>query len=290
MTTQPTVRLPPIAFLGAGSMARSIIAGLRRPGVSIEGDIRTTNRSARTAAELAGVDGLVARATETDPHANISAVNGAGIVVIAVKPALVLDLVQEIAGALDPGTVVVSVAPGVALSAIESMLPDSIAAIRAMPNTAASVGHSVTGLSEGARTLDGDPLALIVSLFETSGDVLIVPESQLDALSTISGSGPAYVFLLIEHLTAAAIDKGFTPQEAAVMARGTFRGASEMLATSGKDPAALRGEVTSPNGTTERAIAVLLDAQLKEVFDRATDAALARARELATRDTRRMVT
>ena len=120
-----------------------------------------------------------------------------------------------------------------------------------------------------------------MSLFETVGQVLVVPESQLDPLSTISGSGPAYVFYLIEQLTAAAVDKGFTPEQAAVMVQGTFRGASELLASSGEDPAELRRRVTSPKGTTERAIAVLEASDLKQVFDAATDAALARARELA---------
>jgi pyrroline-5-carboxylate reductase len=113
------------------------------------------------------------------------------------------------------------------------------------------------------------------------GEVLVVPESQLDPLSTISGSGPAYVFYLIEQLTAAAIDKGFTPEQAKLMVQGTFRGASELLASSGDEPAELRRRVTSPKGITERAIAVLEEANLKQVFDRATDAALARAREMA---------
>ena len=118
-------------------------------------------------------------------------------------------------------------------------------------------------------------------LFETVGDVIVVPEEQIDALSTISGSGPAYVFYLIEQLTATAVDKGFTPEQAALMVEGTFRGASELLAASDVGPAELRRRVTSPKGTTERAIAVLEEAHLAEVFDRATDAALARARELA---------
>jgi pyrroline-5-carboxylate reductase len=108
-----------------------------------------------------------------------------------------------------------------------------------------------------------------------------VPEEKLDALSTISGSGPAYVFYLIEQLTAAAIDKGFTPQEAATMVNGTFLGASTLLAASELSPTELRRQVTSPHGTTERAVWELEKADLKGVFDRATDAALARARELA---------
>lgn len=279
MSAAAPVRLPPIAFLGAGSMARAIIAGLLQPGVVVDG-IRTTNRTAAKAAELAGLDGVEAHATETDAAANLAAVAGAKLVVVAVKPAMVPDLLREIAGDLEPGTIVVSVAAGVTVATFESLLPESVAVIRSMPNTPAVVGRAVTGIAAGTRSTDAD-LALAVALFETVGDVIVVPEEQIDPLSTISGSGPAYVFYLIEQFTATAIDKGFTPEQAALMVRGTFRGASELLATSGEEPAELRRRVTSPKGTTERAIAVLEDAALKQTFDRATDAALARARELA---------
>ncbi len=280
MSVDVPVRLPAIAFLGAGSMARAILSGLLQPGVQIDGGIRTTNRTAEKAAELAGLEGVAAYATETDAAANLAAVAGAKLVVVAVKPAMVPELLREIAGDLEPGTVVVSVAAGVTVATFESLLPESVAVIRAMPNTPAVVGRAVTGIAAGTRSSDDD-LALAVALFETVGDVIVVPEEQIDALSTISGSGPAYVFYLIEQLTATAVDKGFTPEQAALMVQGTFRGASELLAASDDDPAELRRRVTSPKGTTERAIAVLEEAHLKEVFDRSTDAALARARELA---------
>ena len=116
---------------------------------------------------------------------------------------MVPDLLDEIADALEPGTIVVSVAAGVTVATFESLLPDSVAVIRTMPNTPAVVGRAVTGVSAGTRSSDAD-LALAVALFETVGEVLVVPESQLDALSTISGSGPAYVFLLIEEFTRTA--------------------------------------------------------------------------------------
>jgi len=280
MSADAPVKLPSIAFLGAGSMARAILAGLLQPGIEIDGGIRATNRSAERAEELAGLPGVTAYATDTDATANRSAVAGAKVVVVAVKPAMVPDLLREIADALEPGTVVVSVAAGVTVATFESLLPESVAVIRSMPNTPAVVGRAVTGVAAGTRSSDAD-LALAVALFETVGDVIVVPEEQIDALSTISGSGPAYVFFLIEQLTATAIAKGFTPEQAALMVEGTFRGASELLAASDDDPAELRRRVTSPKGTTERAIAVLEEARLQDVFDRATDAALARARELA---------
>ncbi|TFD41392.1 pyrroline-5-carboxylate reductase [Cryobacterium sp. TMT1-2-1] len=280
MTSPDSTTLPAIAFLGAGSMARAVLAGLLKPSVTVQGGIRATNRSTAKADELAGTEGVTAWATEVDPEANLKAVAGARIVVVAVKPAMVPGLLTEIAGSLEPGTLVISVAAGVTIATFESLLPESVHVIRSMPNTPAIVGQAVTGLSAGTRSTAED-LALATALFDTVGDVLVVPEGKLDALSTISGSGPAYVFYLIEQLTATAIDKGFTPEEAATMVNGTFLGASSLLAVSDKTPGELRRQVTSPNGTTERAVWELEKGGLKSLFDTATDAALARARELA---------
>ncbi len=279
MDDTQNVTLPTIAMLGAGSMGRAILSGLLAPGVEVAG-IRVTNRSEARAAELAGTPGVTAYATETQADANRLAVDGAQLVIVAVKPAMVRDLLAEIGASLAPGTVVVSVAAGVTAATMESLLPDSVSVVRAMPNTPAVVGQAVTGVSAGSRT-DPSDLDVVRALFETVGEVVEVPEAQLDALSTISGSGPAYVFLLIEALTEAAVQKGFTPEQAATLVNGTFLGASQLLVSSGEDPAELRRRVTSPNGTTERAISVLSDADLPALFTRATDAALARAQELA---------
>lgn len=280
MTSSTPVTLPTIAFLGAGSMARAVLAGLLKPGVEVTGGIRTTNRSSARAAELADTEGVTAFATDTDADANLHAIDGAQIVVVAVKPYMVPDLLAEIADHLAPGTLVISVCAGVTVATFESLLPASVHVIRSMPNTPAVVGMAVTGLSAGSRST-ADDLDLSRALFGTVGDVLVVPEEKLDALSTISGSGPAYVFFLIEQFTATAIDKGFTPEEAAVMVNGTFLGASALLAVSDKSPTELRRQVTSPGGTTEQAVSELQKVDFKAIFDTATDAALARARELA---------
>ncbi len=261
-------------------MARAVLAGLLKPTVTVDGGIRTTNRSTAKADELAGTAGVTAWATETEPNANRLAVKGAGIVIVAVKPAMVPDLLAEIADSLEPGTLVVSVAAGVTIATFETHLPEGVAVIRSMPNTPAVVGLAVTGLSAGTRST-AVQMELASALFETVGEVLVVPEDKIDALSTISGSGPAYVFYLIEQLTLTAIDKGFTPAEAATMVNGTFLGASALLAVSDLTPTELRRQVTSPKGTTERAVQQLETGDIKGLFDRATDAALARARELA---------
>lgn len=273
------VTLPAVAILGAGSMGGAILSGLLKPGVSVTGGIRVTNRTEAKAAGLR-TDGVASYSTETDPSANLAAVEGARLVLVAVKPAMIPDLLREIAGALEPEAIVVSVAAGVTTATMEALLPTGVSVLRAMPNTPAVVGRAVTGLSTGSRST-GEQLALASALFETVGTVVVVPEDRIDALSTISGSGPAYVFYLIEQFTRTAVDMGFSESEAATLVRTTFLGASELLAASGSAPEELRRQVTSPKGTTERAIAELEKADLKSVFDRATAAALARARELA---------
>jgi pyrroline-5-carboxylate reductase len=272
--------LPTIAFLGAGSMAGAILNGLLSPVVTVAGGIRVTSRTAEKAATFADVAPVTAYALESDPDANRAAVRGAKLVVLAVKPYLVPEVLAEVAGDLEQGAVVVSVAAGVTLATMEAAVPASVAVVRTMPNTPAQVGRGVTGVSAGSRA-SADDVALVRELFQTVGAVVEVPEAQLDALSTISGSGPAYVFLLIEELTKTAVAKGFAPEQAKLLVEQTFLGASELLAATGEDPAELRRRVTSPKGTTEKAIEVLQAAELSAVFDRATDAALARARELA---------
>jgi pyrroline-5-carboxylate reductase len=276
--------LPTTAILGAGSMGGAILQGLLRPDVSVDGGVRVTNRTEAKAGALRR-GAVTSLATETDAKANASAVVGARLVLIGVKPHLVVDLLREIGPVLDPGAVVVSLAAGVTTATMEAALPESVSVLRSMPNTPSHVGLGVTGLSAGSRSSDAD-LALARSLFEVVGDVVVVPESQIDALSTISGSGPAYVFYLIEQLQEAAVALGFTRAQAATMVQGTFRGASELLASTDvlpadAAPADLRRRVTSPGGTTERAVAELADGGLLELFERATQAALARNREIA---------
>ena len=273
--------LPALAVLGAGSMAGAIVTGLLESGLPLDGEVVLTNRSRTAAERWAGVAGVRALATEELAEANQLAVAGAGLVLVAVKPLMVPDVLAEIAPKLAPGTVVVSVAAGVTTATMEALLPETVAVVRTMPNTPTAVRRGVTGVAAGARASDAD-LAVVETLFSTIGSVLRVDERQIDALSTISGSGPAYVFYLIEQLEAAALALGFDAAQAALMVRDTFAGSLELLAASGQEPAELRRRVTSPNGTTERAIAAFDAAGLPQAFREAPNAALARARELAS--------
>ena len=270
--------LPPIAILGAGSMGGAILQGLLRSGQA--STVTVTNRT-RASARTVDLPGVTSIALEETPDGNVAAASEADIVLVGVKPVMVPDLLREIAPALRPGTVVVSLAAGVTIATFESIVGDAIPVVRSMPNTPAVVGKAVTGIAAGSTASEAD-LALVRRLFETCGAVIELPEDRIDALSTISGSGPAYVFLLIEELTEAARGKGFSEADARLMAEQTFIGAAALLEATGDDPVELRRRVTSPKGTTERAIAVLQGANLAGLFAEATDAALARARELAS--------
>lgn len=272
--------LPSLAFLGAGSMGGAILRGVLASGVAVDGGVTATNRSAEKAAAFADLDGVTSVALAERPDGNAEAVAAARIVLVGVKPAMVPDLLREIAPHLRSDSVVVSLAAGVTLQTFAEVLGDEARVLRAMPNTPSTVRKGVTGLAAGGAATAEDT-ALVRRLFETVGAVVEVPEEQIDALSTISGSGPAYVYLLIEEFTKAAQSMGFAGADARLLAEQTFVGAAALLDASGEDPAELRRRVTSPKGTTERAVAVLQGAQLDRTFTEAAEAALARARELA---------
>ena len=271
-----TETLPRIAILGTGSMGGAILTGLRQPGVSVEG-LRATTHSDASAAELRS-QGIEARGIEHDADANVWAVTDARLVLLGVKPAQIAGLLAEIAPSLHSEALVVSVAAGVTTEAMQAVVPNAV--VRAMPNTPALIGRGVTGISGGSRATTAH-LALADDLFRTVGTVVELPESQIDALSTISGSGPAYVFLLIEEFTRAAEAMGFDENVASLLVQQTVLGAALLLDSTGDEPAELRRRVTSPKGTTEQAIAVLQQADLAGLFTRATQAALQRARQLA---------
>ncbi|MGN7948627.1 pyrroline-5-carboxylate reductase [Microbacterium sp. 22215] len=274
------VSLPALAFLGAGSMGGAILRGVVASGIRVDGGITATNRTPEKAAAFADLDGVTSIALSEATDGNADAVSKARIVLVGVKPAMVPDLLREIAPHLADDAIVVSLAAGVTLQTFADNLGADVRVIRSMPNTPSTVGKGVTGLAAGAAA-SAEDLALVHSLFETVGAVVEVPESQIDALSTISGSGPAYVYLLIEELTKAAVGMGFSETDARTMVEQTFIGATALLDASGEEPSELRRRVTSPKGTTERAVAVLQEAHLERTFADAAAAALARAKELA---------
>jgi len=268
-----------VAILGCGSMGTAILAGMIQNGT--EGsNVRVTTKTVASAEELAKKYGVTAFATEYQPNANSLATEGAEVVLVAVKPAYVIEVLDQVKSVIADKASVISVAAGVQTKTMEEHLPESVSVIRAMPNTPALIGLGLTGISSGSR-VSAEQLSAAVALFEAVGKTLVIPEEQIDALSTISGSGPAYVFYFIEEFIKTALNHGFSQEDAYLMVSQTFLGASQLLVQSHGDPAELRRQVTSPNGTTMKAVAVLEEGNLHDLFFKATSAALARAKEIA---------
>ena len=267
-----------IAILGTGSMGKAILSGMLAAGTS-PANVRVTTNSKASADAISSNHGVQATALESDSAANSSAAKDADLVILAVKPNMILETLKEVAAVLKPDCLVVSVAAGITTAAMEEQLSGNEAVVRAMPNTPSVVGLGVTGISKGSN-VSAKQLDLAIELFSSVGKVLVVDESKIDALSTISGSGPAYVFYFAEKLITAAKYLGFSEQEASLMVKETFLGSATLLATSSSSPEELRQQVTSPNGTTMQATGRFDAADLERVFIEATEAALARAKEL----------
>ena len=268
-----------VAILGAGSMGTAILTGMIKGHIKPQ-HVKVTARRVESADALAKKFGVTAYATDYQPNANSLAVAGAKVVLLSVKPAYIVEVLGQIKDVISADALVISVAAGVTTATIEEHLPESVAVIRAMPNTPALIKLGVTGVSVGSRTTP-EQLAIAIELFNGVGKTLVIPEEKIDALSTISGSGPAYVFYFIEEFIRTAVAQGFSQDEAYLMVSQTFLGASELLVQTQGDPAELRRQVTSPNGTTMKAVAVLEEGNLHDLFFKATTAALNRAKEIA---------
>lgn len=242
-----------VAFLGTGSMNGAILGGLLAGGYPAQA-LRATVRSAESGKRLAEQLGAGVRilSTEQDAEANRKAVEGASLVLLGVKPYGILELAREIAPALEEDALVVSVAAGISLEALEAALPAGQPAIRCMPNTPSRVGKGVLAISVGA-TCSPEQVELAREVLSAVGQVFEVAEHQMDAVTAVSGSGPAYVYLLAETMAEAGARLGLDPEMAQRLAAMTVAGAGYLL-DSDPQPEKLRRAVTSPGGTTEQAI------------------------------------
>ena len=267
-----------IAVIGAGSMGGAILSGLIAAGTAAD-SITASTATTQSAKALSDKFGIKSFALDASPSANSDAAENADVLLIAVKPAKVLATLEEIKASIKDGALVISVAAGVTTESMEQAIGSRASVIRAMPNTPSIVGHGVTGIAKG-KSANDNQLALAKDLFETVGQVIVVDEEKINALSTISGSGPAYVFYFAEKLMTAAKKMGFSEKEANLLVRATFLGSATLLAASSDSPETLRAQVTSPSGTTMQATARFDEADLEKVFIEATEAALARAIEL----------
>jgi pyrroline-5-carboxylate reductase len=260
-----------IAIFGAGVMGETLLAGLLRSGRSA-GDLLVAERRIDRADELRDRYGV-------DAVDNADAAAKADVLLLVVKPQDMGDLLAEISGSVHPGKLVVSLAAGVTTSYIESRLPEGVAVVRVMPNTPALVDEGMAAISPGVHCVDDD-LALAEELLSANGRVVRVPEKQQDAVTAVSGSGPAYVFLVVESMIEAGVHLGLPRPTATELAVQTLVGAGKLLRETGEHPALLRERVTSPGGTTAAALRELEAHGLRAAFLAALEAARDRSREL----------
>jgi pyrroline-5-carboxylate reductase len=260
-----------IAFIGGGNMASALIQGLLATGTARPQQIRVSDVWPEGLATLRDRHGI--ETTQDNLEACASQV-----VVLSVKPQVFPALLPELAPHLNEDKLVISIAAGVPLAAIEARLPGA-RVIRAMPNTPALVSAGATALARGTRATAAD-VQLASAIFASVGRIVEVADSDMDAVTALSGSGPAYVFLLVEALTNAGAQLGLAPEVAATLAAQTIYGAGKLLHESDEPPSELRRKVTSPGGTTAAGIAALEKHDFAGVIAACLRAARDRGREL----------
>lgn len=281
MTSVPSTSAPArtkLAFLGTGSMNGAVLRGIIASGYD-PADITATLRSDTRAEALRSETGVTVLIGADEPDANSHAAREADIVFLGVKPVGITALCDEIKDVLKPSAVVVSVAAAITIEMMAAHLAPGQPVVRSMPNTPLKVGAGAVALSAGGTVTEA-ALAQIVKLLSGSGVVHVVPESQQDAVSAVSGSGPAYAFYLAEAMAAAGIKLGLDAALATDLARATVAGAGKMLSDPQADPSALRLGVSSPNGTTVAALATFDAEDMSGIIARGAAAAAARAAQI----------
>ncbi len=261
-----------IAFIGAGNMAEALIRGLVRGGHVPAAQIVATGPRHERLDELVTHYGIT---VSTD---NKDAAGRAAIVVLAVKPQIINKVAREIAPHLTAGTLVISVAAGVSTLTLEGLLPGT-RVVRSMPNTPALVGAGATAISAGQHATETD-LGLAKQLFDAVGITVALDESQLDAVTGLSGSGPAYIFLILEALADAGVKVGLSRRNAQRLAAQTVMGSAKLLLETDEHPGKLKDMVTSPGGTAIAGLHTLEEGGLRTTLINAVEPATKRSREL----------
>jgi pyrroline-5-carboxylate reductase len=263
-----------IAILGGGRIGEALLSGLLSSGWRDASEVVITDRGAERVAELHERYGVEATADNAD------AVAGAGLVVVAVKPQDIDALLAQVGTHLTTEQTVISIAAAIPTAHIEERIADGVPVVRAMPNAPATVHEGMAGICAGAHTSD-EQLALAEELLGHLGRVVRVPESSMDAITAVSGSGPAYFALLAEAMIEAGILLGLSREISTTLVVQTMFGTAKQLRDQGMHPVELRESVTSPGGTTIAAIRELEQAGVRAAFLNAIQAAMDRARELA---------
>jgi len=260
------------AIIGAGVMGETLLSGLVRAGRRVD-QLMVGEKRAERARELEERYGVAV-------VSNREAAAKADTVALVVKPQDMGDVLDEIAPDLRAGQLLVSLAAGITTSFIESRVPDGVAVVRVMPNTPALVDEGMAAIAPGSHC-DESHLTEAESLMASTGKVLRIPEKQMDAVTAISGSGPAYIFFVVESMIEAGVHLGLPRATATDLVVQTLVGSAKMLRETGTHPVVLREQVTSPGGTTASALRELEVHRVRAAFLAAMEAARNRSRELA---------
>jgi pyrroline-5-carboxylate reductase len=263
-----------VAFLGAGKMGGIILQALLKNGLLTSKSMRAT---------VAHEERAKALATKLKVKVgtnNVEAVKGADIIVIAVKPQVVEDVVREISGHVTAKQIIVSVAASVPTAMIERNLPADVPVIRAMPNTPCLLGSGMTAICKGKHA-SADDVALATHMFEAVGRTVVVDEKHMDAVTALSASGPAYIYIILESLAEGGVKVGLPRDIATLLAAQTALGAARVVLETGDHPALLKDAVTTPAGCTIDAIMELEEGKLRVTLIKAVVKAAQRAKELA---------
>jgi pyrroline-5-carboxylate reductase len=263
-----------VAVIGAGNIGQALIGGLVRAEYVAPGSIRATRRT------MSALDDLRARFPGIGAGSdNSDAVSDASTVILAVKPQGAVDVLGEIGPHLSNDVLLISTLAGITTRSIVKILGKPVAVVRTMPNTPCLVDEGATAIAPGEYA-DEDHLAIARHIFEAVGEVEQVPEELMDAVTGLSGSGPAYVYMVIEALTDGGVKQGLTRPVALRLAAQTVFGAAKLVLDTGRHPAILRDEVTTPGGTAIAAVAELESHGLRTMLINAVATATSRSREL----------
>ncbi len=263
-----------IAFIGAGSMAEAIMAGLLKQEICTKENIRVTNKQ-----DQQRLESLKNKYGVTTMENKEKAVKDANVIFLAMKPKDAKDGIQSIKSYVTKEQLIVSVLAGISTEVIQDLFEQELRVIRSMPNTSAAIGLSATAIAKGSFATESD-LALVQSLFSAIGLCTIVEEDQLHAVTGVSGSGPAYIYYIAEAMEKAALAQGLDIGVAKKLVSQTLIGAAHMLQETDKDAEVLRKEVTSPGGTTQRGISLLDERKVSEAFESCIEGATERSREM----------
>ena len=245
-----------VAVLGAGKIGGILLRAFLQKNLVHPKNARATVKHAERAAELSKSLGVE---VGTD---NRAAVRGADIVLIAVKPLLVAEVAQAIREEVGPKTLVISVAASVPSSYLEQKLPDGVPVIRAMPNTPCAIGEGMTGLAMGRHATEAH-MEIARTLFESAGRVAVVDEKLMDAVTGLSASGTAFIYVILESLAEAGVKTGLSREIATLLAAQTMAGAAQMVLQTGDHPALLKDGVTTPAGCTIDGLLELEDGKVR---------------------------